>query len=292
MHAGLVQTTLLGVSGAIVINTKISLSDVEAVQRLYSFLLNEVKQAAYTPREIALLGNTLLYYGRYLNPNLRNYFIQTVVPHIASAISYFCVRDRPNLTICDLGCGLGMQSIILASLGAKIVAVDKREDSIVLCKKRKTYYENALQCDLDIDFHHCDFSTINAKAWDCTFDCLFSMSAFSYITPLDRTVKRISSLLKEDAKVFLYEVNESHLLRFLKRGRKGNIETPTPWSTISAFEGERFRKNFLYGGCSLPGRFWSVPALNRLLLHPLNNLLRKSLYLSFNYVLGMERGRV
>ena len=61
--------------------------------------------------------------------------------------------DQPNQYIFDLGCGLGMQSIIFASLGAKVAALDMNEEAILLCKKRKAYYENKLNVDLDISFN-------------------------------------------------------------------------------------------------------------------------------------------
>lgn len=267
---------------------QVSLSNIKTVQKFYSTLLSEVEQAGYNSQEISLLGNTRRYYGRYLNPSLRNYFIQTVIPHIADAISYFRLMERPNLNILDLGCGLGIQSLIFASFGAKVVGVDIREEAISLCKKRKAYYEKELKVDLDLEFHHCDFRLSHQRYFNIRFDCLFSMSAFSYITPLEKTVKLISYLLKDDAKIFLYEENATFLVSYFKRREI----IPSPKTTANAFRKEKFDTDFLYGGCSLPSFFWRIQFLNRLFMLPLNNLLRKRLYLSFNYILGMKRGSV
>ena len=254
------------------------------VNSFYSSILGEVERAGYSPRELLLLANTHLYYGRYLNPRLRNYFVQTVMPRIASAMAYLSV-DRPGRCIMDLGCGLGMQSIIFASLGAKVVGVDVREEAIALCWKRKDYYERKLNQPLDVEFVHGDFGVAfpgNARA---RFDGAFSKSAFSYIVPLERTVEVISQVLKGDARVFLYEANSSCVLNPARSRAE-----PDPERVAATFACEGFKRDFLLGGCSLPAIFWRVPALNAPLLHPLDNLLRKSLYLSFNYILGVSRG--
>jgi hypothetical protein len=100
-----------------------------------------------------------------------------------------------------------MQSIIFASLGEKVVAVDILEEAVDLSKKRKVYYEEKLNIDSDIKFIQCDFRQCDQSDFDYEFNCLFSMGAFSYIFFLSRTVKLIFSILKSNAKIFLYEIN-------------------------------------------------------------------------------------
>ena len=263
----------------------VSSSIVNTVRSFYSALLSKCEQAGYNSQEISLLGDKRLYYGRYLDPNLRNYFIHTTIPHIARAISYFQLLERPNLNVLDLGCGLGMQSIIFASFGAKVVGVDIREEAISLSKKRRAYYEEKLKVHLDIEFRHCDFRHSQQGDFNIPFDCFFSMSAFSYVLPLERTVKLVSELLRDDATIFLYEENVS----CLASDRKRREIIPTPKATANALTRERFETDFLYGGCSLPSFFWRIQPLNRPFVLPLNNMLRTRLYMAFNYVLGMTR---
>jgi 2-polyprenyl-3-methyl-5-hydroxy-6-metoxy-1,4-benzoquinol methylase len=261
---------------------------VDTVQSFYSALLTECGEAGYNSHELSLLRDKRCYYGRYLDANLRSYFIHTTIPHIALAIGYFQLSELANQAILDLGCGLGMQSIIFASLGAKVVGADIREEAISLCKKRKAYYERRLNVDLDIEFRHCDFRTSRQSDFGIAFDALFSMSAFSYMRPLEATVELVSTLLRDNATVFLYEENASCLASAARR-RAG---IPTPKAIVNAFTSENFETDFLYGGCSLPSLFWRIQQLNGLLVLPLNNALRKSLYMSFNYVLGMKRTSV
>lgn len=258
-------------------------SSLQMVQGFYAQLLEEAQSDAYSDQEKALMASTHLYYGRYLNPALRNYFVETVIPHIARAADY--VAQGPAApTILDLGCGLGMQSIIFASQGAKVVAVDIREEAIALGKKRKAWHEDKLGKALDIEFVLSDFRKASVDDFDTRFDCLFSMSAFSYITPLADTVALLSALLKDDARLFLYESNATHVISAMK-----GSDLPTPADTQAAFAAHGFEKDFLYGGCALPGVFWKFAFLNTALLHPIDNVLRTQLRLSINYILGMTR---
>jgi SAM-dependent methyltransferase len=258
-------------------------SETQTVHTFYVSLLDELEQAGYTNAERALLANRRLYYGRYLNPGLRGYFVETVIPHVAQAIPWVATNPKPN--ILDLGCGLGMQSIIFASLGAKVVGVDIRKEAIALSEKRKAYYEKRLNLDLDIEFINRDFLKTRAEDFDTHFDMLFSMAAFSNMRPMERTVQLISAILKQDAKVYLYENNSSHVLNMLRHRPE-----PSPSSTVKAFAREGFTECFLQGAGALPHPFWKSMLLNKAVVHTANSLLQKSLTLSFNYVLGMQRG--
>lgn len=258
---------------------------VATVQTFYVSLLDELAQAGYSDSEKALLANRRLYYGRYLNSNLRDYFVEAVIPHIARAIPW--VESTPKPNIFDLGCGLGMQSLIFASLGARVVGMDIRKEAIALCEKRKAYYEKRLDRELDITFIHGNFLTAKAEDFNTRFDMLFSMAAFSNIRPVEDTVKLISTILKPDAKVYLYERNSSHLLNMIRR-----TPEPTPSRTAAAFAKEGFTRCFLHGAGAFPSAFWKSMLLNHAVVHPANQLLEKSLPLSFNYVLGLQRGRV
>lgn len=258
-------------------------SNLETVQNFYFALLNELEDAPYTDAERALLANERLYYGRYLNPRLRNYFEQTVIPQVSHGVS-FLMTDARTPRILDLGCGLGMQSIILASMGARVVGLDVRKEAVELCMKRKAYYEELLGTKLDIEFVQRNFLDTRPEDFRSRFDSVFSMAAFASIRPLEHTTQLIATLLKDDARILIYEKNSDHPLHQLR-----NSPEPGPTTVTEAFDREGFDRCFLEGGCALPGPFWKFARLNESIVAPANNLLRKTMRLSFNYVLGFKR---
>ncbi len=259
---------------------------VQTVRTFYANLIDEISHAGYDAAEQSLLAHPHDYYGRYLDPNSRDYVALTVMPRIADAIAYFDVEQNPRQRIFDLGCGLGMQSLIFASQGASVVGIDVREESIRLCRKRQAYYERELGIKLDLEFHHGDFTRADVGRFGPRFDGLFSMSAFSYVQPLERSARQVSQLLARDARVFLYEENASFALDRYKRSE----QLPTPAETVRALEREGFRTESLQGAGSIPSPLWRLPALNQSVLFPANEALRRNLRLSFKYVLAMRRG--
>ena len=69
-------------------------SNLETVQSFYVALLHELEHGGYTDAERALLADERLYYGRYLNPRLRSYFEQTVIPQVAHGVSFLMTDTR------------------------------------------------------------------------------------------------------------------------------------------------------------------------------------------------------
>jgi len=258
-------------------------SVVETVGSFYAALLHELRDAGYTDAERSLLSDERLYYGRYLNPELRNYFVETVIPRVAQAASFLMV-DKLNPRILDLGCGLGMQSIIFAGMGAGVVGLDVREEAIDLCMKRKAYYEHLLGRKLEIEFVQRNFLHTRPEDFHPGFDAVFSMAAFSSMVPLERTTKLVSSVLRDDARICIYEKNPGHPLHRLRHSPE-----PSPARVAGVFFSEGFDRCFVEGGCALPRSFWKSARLNEAVVGPANNLLRKALHLSFNYVLGFQR---
>jgi hypothetical protein len=169
-------------------------------------------------------------------------------------------------------------------MGAKVVGVDIRREAVELCMKRKAYHEQLLGTKLDIEFVQRNFLETRPEDFESRFDAVFSMSAFASIQPLEHTTRLISAVLKDDAKILIYEKNSDHPLHQLT-----NSPEPSPAAVIDMFRREGFDRCFLEGGCALPGPFWKFTRLNGSVVAPANNLLRKTMRLSFNYVLGFKR---
>lgn len=256
------------------------------VERAYEMLSEEIHSPLYTREEIDLLKDEVYYYGRFLNPKTRKYAVCTMLRNISKAISYFGLENRNEVSVIDLGCGLGMQSIIFASFGAKVLGIDKQERCISLCQKRKGYYQDLWRKDLDIDFLQSDFSKFDPHGLKNKYDGLFSMSAFVYIQPLHETVSRISSILKERSRLFIYDKNPEYL--FMNSLKKSSAALPSPRDVGREFQGHGFSIDFITGGCSIPRYFWTIdPFIG--IVSVLNDLMKSTLRFSFNYLLGAHR---
>lgn len=252
------------------------------VAEFYAMMDDEIERAGFSAAERAFMQDPVLYYGRFLNPRTRAYFVETVVPAIGDSLLW--LRDRKVGTILDLGCGLAMQSIMLAALGKRVVAIDLRPDSIELSRKRLRYYEEILGRKLDIEFVCGDFLQLDLMHYAGHIDGLFSMSAFSYIQPLEQTVEKVSQLCATDARICLFEENAQNLVARTLRRRP----VPKPVRVVSEFERYGFAVESLAGTCALPKQVWRYPMANGL-VRRVDSVLRRSHHLAFSYALQMQR---
>jgi len=259
----------------------------QSVKALYALLLDEVREGGYDDRELALIRDPVLYYGRYLDPETRSYALNNAISNLSAAIEYLgpTVRSRRLL---DLGCGLGMHSILFASRGWEVLGLDMYADSVALCRKRKTYFEARLGRELKLEFVALDFRKTEPKLLGGKYDAVFSMSAFAQIQPLSDTVDKISALLNDTGMVFIWEENPGHFYSDLLRLRRRSVPRPREIQEELARHG--FTTDLLAGGCAVPRQLWGSRALVDTISR-LDSVLKKSLLLSFSYVLGASRGR-
>ena len=80
---------------------------VQTVRTFYASLIDEISRAGYDDAEQSLLAHPHDYYGRYLDPNSRDYVALTVMPRIADAIAYFDLEQNPRQRILSMRLWLG-----------------------------------------------------------------------------------------------------------------------------------------------------------------------------------------
>jgi len=255
------------------------------IETLYALLPKEVNDAGYDDRELALIRDPILYYGRYLDPATRGYTLHNAVDNLSVALAYLS-SSTSSKRLLDLGCGLGMQSMLFAADGWDVLGLDYSPESIALCRKRKRYYESQLRRQLNLEFVAADFRTTDLSSFATQFDAVFSMSAFAQIQPLENTVDKISTLLGDDGRVFIWEENPAHFYSDILRFRRRSVSRPQIVREELGRHG--FKTELLSGGCAVPRQLWR-PAAALNFIAAIDNVLKKNLALSFTYLLGASR---
>jgi 2-polyprenyl-3-methyl-5-hydroxy-6-metoxy-1,4-benzoquinol methylase len=249
-------------------------------------MFDEISHPQYSEREITLFHDPIFYYGRYLNPITRQYAIRNLVSSISAAISYLKLGGASPRRVVDLGCGLGMQSIIFATLGAEVLGIDVSAECIAICRKRRSYFETRLGSALKMEFLQTNFRTWDSNSIGQKYDSLFSMSAFAHIQPFKETVAKIATLLNDSGRVFLWDQNPSYLFLDVLSWKRHQV--PRPQEIVAEFARNGFTTDLLGGACAVPRYFWRGDTLLRL-TSKLNDVLKKSLRLSFSYLYAASR---
>ncbi len=254
---------------------------VAAVGGLYGMMLEEVATAGYSAAEASMMRDPVFYYGRFLDARTRRYAVHTLTRNLVRAVQYLGLPAPGPYKLLDVGCGLGMQSLLFGMLGAQVVGLDLRPDCIELCRKRQAYYEKALGRRLDVTFEAADFLGSRDQPAGA-YDGVFSMSAFIHIQPTESTVATIARLIRSRGRVFIWDMNARSLGRIRDEYTR---KLPGPREVRHSFRRHGFDVQLLAGGAAVPRQFWRWRPTDPL-CRLLDGLATKVVGLSFNFVLG------
>jgi SAM-dependent methyltransferase len=251
------------------------------VERAYRDLIELFPVVDYTPAERKLLTDPVMYYGRMLEPTTREYALATLARNVGRAISFLQSSGSAHPTLLDIGSGLGMNSLIFASLGFDVVGVDLNADAVALATKQRALFEDRWQRPLNVRFIAADFHDYAATAPSDTFDRVFSMSAFAHIPPLEKTVGEIARMSKRaNAKVYLWDINRPAI---------ANATYPTLAAVKREFAETGFTRQFAIGGTVVPRQVWRAPAAFHPIIRIADELLCRMPTLAFTYACEFSR---
>lgn len=104
----------------------------------------------------------------------------------------------------DAACGLGTESVLVASLGAEVLGIDLNEDKINKAIPRKSFYERKLGQSLSIDLKNQNILDLNESNH---FDVVWCMEAISHIYPTDEFFQTAYNVLKPGGKIIISDPN-------------------------------------------------------------------------------------
>lgn len=123
----------------------------------------------------------------------------TGLPHFGARIRAYYINkllQNKKQTLLDAGCGIGLNTFLVAKKISKVSAVDLDNKKIMLAKKilSKTKYSN-------INFYRMDLTELKFK--DNSFDSAICMETLEHIREDNKALKELSRVLKEKGSLIL-----------------------------------------------------------------------------------------
>jgi glycosyltransferase involved in cell wall biosynthesis/SAM-dependent methyltransferase len=176
--------------------------------------------------------------------------------------------------VLDAGCGFGSESFLFASLGARVVAVDRSPEQVEVARKRLPWFRDALGRDLDVAFQVADLEEFEPQA--DSLDLTWLASVLAAIRDQERFLRRIHHATRPGGRVMVTDMNLANPL-FLSgewlRRRRG-MRTSTAFAREADFAAmlcRRGRRGARYfpadnGGAEFDDvQFFTAGTLRRLL---------------------------
>jgi 2-polyprenyl-3-methyl-5-hydroxy-6-metoxy-1,4-benzoquinol methylase len=199
---------------------------------------------------------------------LKKYYRGLLDPQKTRAIEFralfFALRIQPVLTyvedfvkingrsphILDLGCGFGMESLLICHAGAKVHAIDVSREKIALAPRLLRVYQINHGVKLDISFEFVNlfrFSTVQQ------YDAVYSSATLHHIEPVAEAMRVIAGLIKSGGKFFLSDENGANIIQQLAIQKQlGWIAPRVVWQAdpetgkMQLYGNENIRPGFLW----------------------------------------------
>ena len=163
--------------------------------------------------------------------------------------------------IFDVGCGYGSESFMFASLGARVLSVDRSFRQIDIALKRKRYFEEKFGKALDITFRTGDLNDYVPEEDDISLSWVASVLAA--IPDQDSLLRRVCNATKMGGRIMVTDMNLMNPLFLWKewKRRRRALKTCPDFAQHGRFSDMLRRKNRVgarYYGKDNSGRFDDV----------------------------------
>jgi 2-polyprenyl-3-methyl-5-hydroxy-6-metoxy-1,4-benzoquinol methylase len=150
------------------------------------------------------------YYKGLLDPTqtvairFRALFFATRLQPVLTYVTDFQRQYQRPPRILDLGCGFGLESILITLTGASVYGVDAWDKMVDQSSQSKERYEAQHNLVLDLEFAQ---ESLFKFSPDETFDAVYSSATLHHIEPPDDAFKAIAHLIKPQGYFFLSDEN-------------------------------------------------------------------------------------
>lgn len=254
----------------------------DKLNKWYSNLLREVSLNNYPEWASGLLQDKTNYYGKYIDPGTRQFFLNHFARNLAETMAFLIGRSDADYKILEIGSGCGNQLVLMALSGAEVIGCDVRQDVCDLVEKRKKLYEEISGRKLNISLVREDVFKINWGQFG-KFDAINFLFSFNNLNPNEKMLQLVDMLLKPGGRVVFQETNPSNYYNRIFRKR----DAMTPRQVAEALKKINFIIHSLKGGYALPPVFWRILPGN--MLAHVDQVLCKSLFMSPSYHLMAEK---
>jgi len=254
----------------------------EDLNQWYTNLIPEIEKASYSSDEISLLKDKRNYYGKFFSKDTREFFFNHFGKNLAKGFNYFFGNHKWPIRFLEIGSGCGNQLLLLAFLGADVVGCDIREDVCDLVEKRKGFYEEISEYELDISVI-CD--DVFGVDWDQLpkFDAINFLFSFNDVARSHRLLKLVSRVIRPGGRLVIQDTNPSNYYNRIFRRRNALV----PLQVTKALELRSFKIHSLQGGYAVPPVFWRILPIN--IVASIDRTLCKSIFMSPSYQLMAEK---
>lgn len=110
------------------------------------------------------------------------------IDEVETKLAFDLFAPRPGIEVLDVGCGTGNFSLKLAARGCRVAGIDISPAMLAVARKK------AAAADQDMEFLEMDVYDLKFRAE--TFDAVFSMACFEFITEPARAFAEMWRVLK------------------------------------------------------------------------------------------------
>jgi SAM-dependent methyltransferase len=207
------------------------------------------------------------YYAGYSSTTasvrFRALFFAMRIQPVLSYIEEFCRAQQRAPRLLDLGCGYGMETLLLGMAGAQVHGVDVSDEKIGMAGAIKRNIERKHGVSLDVSFEFANLFQFRAVS---PFDGVYSSATLHHIEPVADAFQSIANLIVPDGHFFLSDENGFSPVQQLMVQKRIGFTKPRKLLMTNRETGEQY----WYGNENIRAPFLWARYMRNAGFHPLS----------------------